>query len=160
LKNKIRDFEFACMNEDEPLDNISFKGFVDKWYKNHVIPHLTQTSYDSYKQIVDKYLMPRFGNMKLKDIKKMHIVEYLTKQETMGTNKYMTLKSIFAKATEWEILKDNPMDNIKEPKRKKKKADFYTESELNHLADVLEHVYPKYRMMIKLAYIGGLRRAE
>src|SRR5699024_8738446 len=28
------------------------------------------------------------------------------------------------------------------------------------LTDVLEHVYPKHRMMIKLAYIGGLRRAE
>lgn len=161
LKNKIRDFEYKCMQEaDEPIDNISFESFSNKWIENHVKPNLTLTTFDSYYQILKDYLLVHFGKIKLKDIKKFHIVEYLSAQKTMGPNKYMVLKSIFGKAVEWEVLKDNPMNGIKEPKREKKDVDFYNEAELNHLFEVLDNCYPKHRIMIKLAAIGGLRRAE
>ena len=161
LKNKIRDFELKCMEEDnEPIDNISFESFSNKWIENHVKPNLTLTTFDSYYQILKDYLLVHFGKIKLKDIKKFHIVEYLSAQKTMGPNKYMVLKSIFGKAVEWEVLKDNPMNGIKEPKREKKDVDFYNEAELNHLFEVLDNCYPKHRIMIKLAAIGGLRRAE
>lgn len=161
LKKLKREFELKCMQEkDEPLDNISFASFVDKWMTNYVKPELTQTSLETYEQILDAYLLDHFGKMKMKDIKKFHIVEYLASQKTMAPNKYMTLKSIFAKAVEWEILKENPTDGIKEPKRKKKVVDYYNEDELNHLFKVLDNCYPKHRIMIKMAAIGGLRRAE
>lgn len=161
LNKKIREFELKCMQEmDEPLDNISFEGFVQKWRKNHVKANLAKTSLDSYDQIINTYLLDYFGKMKLKDIKKFQIVEYLANQDTMGPNKYMVLKSIFNKAVEWEVIKDNPTDHIKEPKRKKRKVNYYNEEELTHLFKVLDKCYPKHRIMVKLAAIGGLRRAE
>jgi len=161
LNKKVREFELQCMQDvDEPLDDISFKGFVERWKDNHVAVNLTKSTMDSYNQILEKYLMDYFGRMKLKDIRKFHIVEYLAKQETMAPNKYMVLKSIFQKAMEWEVLKDNPTNGIKEPERKKKKSGFYNEDELNHLFNVLADCFPKHRIMIKLAAIGGLRRAE
>lgn len=162
LKKKVRDFEIKCFNEqDEPIEKINFSGFVDRWMKNHVDVNLTETTKESYEQILNEGgVLEHFGKMKLKNIKKFHIVEYLGEQKTQAPNKYMVIKSIFAKSVEWEVIKDNPTDGIKEPKREKKSVDFYNEDELNHLFKTLDKCYPKHRIMIKLAAIGGLRRAE
>lgn len=166
LKRKIRDFEVKCFNEkDEPINNITFGKFAKKWEENHVKPNLTKTSLETYQYtLYETGLYDYFAKMKMRNIKKMHIVEYLANEEKekkpLIPNKYMLLKSIFAKAFEWEVIGSNPTDGIKEPKREKKKINFYNEQELEHLFNVLENVYPKHRIMIKLAAIGGLRRAE
>lgn len=164
LKRQARDFEFKCLQEkDEPIDKITFSGFVDRWLKNHVDVNLKLTTKDTYTHVLDNDLLDYFGKMRLKDIRKFHIVEYFTvnKDRPLLPTKYMVLKSIFAKAVEWDIIKDNPTKGIKEPKSKtKRKIDFYTEDEIKHLMNVLEDVYPKHRIMIKLAVIGGLRRGE
>lgn len=166
LNNQARDFEFECMQaNDEPIDNISFEGFVDRWIENHVKVNLKRTSYEAYEQVVNgTNLLDYFRSMKLKDIKRYHLVEYFAKgkrnNETMLPDKYRVLESIFSKAVEWEVLKENPTSHIKEPKRKKRKVNFYNEEQLNHLFKVLDNVYPKHRIIVKLAAIGGLRRAE
>lgn len=167
LKNKVRDFEIQCFNEkDEPIDKVKFGGFVDKWFKNHVKPNLTQTSLETYEYtLYETDLYDKFAKIKLKDIKKYHIVEYFAAQKEENKpllpSKFMVLKSIFAKAVEWDVIKTNPTNGIGEPEsQKKREVDFYNEDELNHLFDVLESVYPKHRIMIKLAAIGGLRRGE
>lgn len=164
LNKKIRDFEFECMQQaEEPIENISFAGFVKRWKKNHVQVNLTASSSDTYDYVLKNNLLEYFGHMKLKDIRKFHIVEYFAKSEGEGLlpTKYMVLKSIFAKAVEWEVINNNPTKGIKEPKpTTKRKIRFYNEDELNHLFNVLDDCYPKHRVMIKLAAIGGLRRAE
>lgn len=164
LNKQVREFELKCMQEvDEPIENISFEGFVKQWIENHVKTNLKLTSYQTYEHILNRTgLLDYFSKMKLKDIKKIHIVEYLAqeKNKPLLPDKFLVLKSIFAKAVEWEVIKENPTNNIKQPKRKKKEVNYYTEEELNHLFKVLENVYPKHRIIIKLAAIGGLRRAE
>lgn len=164
LNNQVRDFELQCLQEqDEPIENITFAGFVDRWMKNHVDTKLTLTSKDTYQVVLDNNLIDYFGEMKLKDIKRFHIVEYFTKEDgkALLPTKYMVLKSIFARAMEWEVLKSNPTLYVDEPKPKNPRTvDFYTEAEIEHLLSVLDNVYPKHRIMIKLAVIGGLRRAE
>ncbi|WP_121605431.1 tyrosine-type recombinase/integrase [Virgibacillus sp. Bac332] len=166
LNKKIRDFEITCFNEkDEPIDKITFSSFVKKWIKNHVDANLALTSKESYIYLLeDCGVLDHFGKMKLKDIKKYHIVEYLAEEQAdnkpLIPNKYLLLKSIFARAHEWDVINQNPTSGIKEPKRERKKVDFYNEDELNHLFKVLDNCYPKHRIMIKLAAIGGLRRGE
>lgn len=162
LDKQIREFEIKCFNEkDEPIEKITFAGFVERWINNYVKPNLAKTTLETYESTLNETgLLDHFMKMKLKDIKKFHIVEYLANQKTLAPNKYMLLKSIFAKAFEWEVISFNPTSGIKEPKREKKKVDFYNEDELNHLFNVLNKCYPKHRIMIKMAAIGGLRRAE
>ncbi|WP_054859108.1 tyrosine-type recombinase/integrase [Gracilibacillus sp. JCM 18860] len=166
LNKKIRDFEIKCFNEkDEPIDKIKFSSFVDRWMKNHVEPNLTLTSKEAYEYLLNHCgVLEYFGEMKLKDIKKYHIVEYLAEEQAENKplipNKYLLIKSIFARAFEWDVININPTSGIKEPKREKRKVDYYNEDELNNLFKVLEDCYPKHRIMIKLAAIGGLRRGE
>lgn len=166
LNKRVLEFELQCLQEvDEPIDDISFSGFVEKWLSNHVEVNLTRTTLETYLYTLNETgLKEYFHKMRIKDIKRFHVVEYLANEEKEGRalipDKYMVLKSIFGKATEWEVIKDNPTQHIKEPKRKKKPVGYYNEDELNHLFSVLDNVYPKHRIMIKLAAIGGLRRAE
>lgn len=164
LKKLKREFELECMQEkNEPIENITFAGFAKRWIDNHVKTNLKHTTYETYEQILNGAgLLDYFARMKLKDIKRFHIVEYLTKEKDkpLLPDKYMVLKSIFAKAVEWEVINENPTRNIKQPQREKRKTNYYNEDELNHLFKVLNNVYPKHRIIIKLAAIGGLRRAE
>lgn len=166
LNKKIRAFELQCMqDEEEPIDDIGFGGFVEKWQENHVNTNLARSSADTYHNTLHKSgLFDYFKRMKLKDIRKYHIVEYISSEQkqkkAMLPEKFLVLKSIFAKAVEWEIIKDNPTKGIKQPEREKKETDYYTEIELNHLFSVLDNVYPKHRIMIKMAAVGGMRRAE
>src|SRR5690625_2357933 len=94
----------------------------------------------------------------------MHILEYFNESQknkkAMLPNQFRLLRTIFNKAVEWDLLTSNPMQFLKEPKREKKKVNFYNEQEMLHLMNVLDNVYPKHRIMIKLAAIGGLRRNE
>src|SRR5699024_6407129 len=165
LKNKIRDFEFKCMQEvDEPIDNISFAKFVDKWLTNYVEVNLKSSTLETYEYVLKSGLLEYFSKMKMKDIKKYHVVEYFTKEvqedKPSITNKNMVLKSIFSKAVEWEVIKDNPARNVKAKNQNKREVNYYNKNELDLLFESIKDINPKYKTIIKLAAIGGLRRAE
>lgn len=163
LNRQAKEFEFEIMKQQEEgmsIDNITFERFVDRWIENHVKVNLKLTTLDTYRQIIDAYLLDYFGNMKMKDIKSFHIVEFLALEETMKADKHNVLRSIFKRAVEWDVITNDPTDKVKRPKRKRKEIEYYTEEELNHLFKILENEYPKHRIMVKLAAIGGLRRAE
>src|SRR5690625_3684167 len=74
LRNQARDFEFKIMQQaDEPIDNISFGGFVKRWLTNHVKANLKHTTFETYDQILNgTTLLDHFNKMKLKEIKRFH----------------------------------------------------------------------------------------
>ena len=162
LRNLKRDFEIEChLEKDEPIENVTFKGFVKKWWENHVEVNLKENTSVMYEHVLNNDILDYFGNMKLKEIRRFHIVEYLNRQKTLAPNKYVVLKSIFKHSVIWEVITDNPTDNVESPVYKtKKKVAYYTEDEIKHLINVLDKVNPKHRIMIKLAVLGGLRRSE
>lgn len=160
LKKLKREFELKCMQEmDEPIDNMTFGTFVIRWKKNHVA-HLKQNTRLHYDTVLNSNTLDHFKNMKLKEIKRMHVIEFLDEQETMKADKLKVLKSIFWKAVEWEVINKNPIQRVKLPATKSKKVRYYNEDELNHLFKVLEECNDKDRVTVKLAAIGGLRRSE
>lgn len=166
LKKQVREFEMACFNDKEvKLEDITFGDFAKRWMENHVEATLTLTTQDYYKYILYRTsLNDHFKKMKMKDIKKYHIVNYLADEvKNKGAvlpNKTLVLKSIFSRAIEWDVIDINPAIGVKAPERQKKEVNYYNEQELNHLFKVLDDVYPKHRIAIKLAAIGGLRRSE
>src|SRR5690625_433352 len=96
LNRQAKEFEFKIMKQQEEgmsIDNITFERFVERWIENHVKVNLKQTTLDTYEQIIDAYLLDYFGNMKVKDIKSFHVVEFLAQQESLKTDKYNVLRS-------------------------------------------------------------------
>jgi len=170
LKKAMIDFELEVRKNQAELDieNITFRRFVDRFMEMYVIPDLSINTRDTYNGYLDNGLLEHFGEIKLKNIKPFHIVEFFKKEKAAGrkslTGKFLLLKSIFSKANKWEVLNHNPTVNVDPPETSKRYKDieFYTTDQLKLLLYVLdnENVYPKHKMQIKMAVFGGLRKSE
>lgn len=170
IKKAITEFEIEVANKEKTkstkLENITFAQFVDRWMENYVRVDLAIGTRDSYNNRLNGGILEALGNKKMSQIKTYDIVVFFKEQkENKAPNiegKYNTLKSVFAKAVEWEVIKQNPMKNVKNPKVKKEKRDieFYDKDQLKILLGVLEMERPKSRIQIKLAALAGLRMSE
>ncbi|MEK4229298.1 tyrosine-type recombinase/integrase [Solibacillus sp. FSL H8-0538] len=68
---------------------------------------------------------------------------------------------MFNKAIEWGYVDSNPCDKAVKLKRaKSKRINFYTESQIQHLLDVLPKLHIKHQLKIKNALFCGLRMTE
>ncbi|MGN4123498.1 hypothetical protein ACMGD3_00375 [Lysinibacillus sphaericus] len=104
--------------------------------------------------------------MKLSKIKTFHVVNFFKEEKEQGkrklNGKYTVLKSIFSKAIDWGVVQENPMKGVKRPyvEKRYREIQFYNENQLKQLLSILDQVYPKHRLQIKLAVFGGLRMTE
>ncbi len=116
----------------------------------YVKAELSFKTRDTYKVSLNNGIIEDLGDYKLSNIKTLHLVECLKRWRercpSVAKGQYTVLKSIFSKAIEWKLIKDNPMDNIKSLRleTKKKDLEFYDEEQLKHLFRVLESVNPKH----------------
>src|SRR5690625_7927574 len=78
LKKELYKFQ-AEIEAGEYIDtkNLKFKDFVDDWIDRHAERNLAKRTQQNYKEKIDKYLLPYFGNDKLEDIKAIHIVMFI-----------------------------------------------------------------------------------
>ncbi|EPD52805.1 hypothetical protein HMPREF1210_01185 [Paenisporosarcina sp. HGH0030] len=165
LNKKIKEFELNCIAKYETgdIEEINFNYCFDRWWKNHVLLHLSPGSRDGYFYFIDD-LIAYFGNMKMKKIKTFHIEEFFIEQRAHKkkslNNKLSMLKSIFRKARYWGLIDSNPTIDFKLPKEKKIEREIYDKSELKELFVAVGKLRERDRIMIKLAAVGGLRRGE
>ncbi|MFD7521396.1 tyrosine-type recombinase/integrase [Paenibacillus chitinolyticus] len=153
-----------------------FSAFIEEWKEKFVLKELEFMTQKNYLYHTDRRILPYFGHMRLDQIKPMHIISFLDdlskpgarndgKEGGLGTSSivynYRVLQSIFSKAaTEWKLIKVNPMENIKKPKEIKGEMKFYDEEELTAVFEALEDTDIQFSMQITLAVTTGMRRAE
>lgn len=168
LKKAMTEFEIevATSQENMNIENITFSNFVDRWMEMYVRPDLTIKTRNTYQSYLNNGILDFFGDMKISKIKTFHIVKFFKEQKEKKkrglTGKYLVLKSIFSKAVTWEVITDNPMRKVDKPEDRPRyrELEFYDDNQLNKLLKVLDKVYPKHRIQIKLAALVGLRIAE
>lgn len=138
--------------------------YVADWIERHK-PMLKQTTYDNYICMLNKHIKPYFANkcLKLKDIKPMHLQEYINiKLNEVSPNtvcKHLTLvKTAMQDALINDLIRSNPAYKVKPPKKEKPKHDFYTVDELVQLLSVAKGTI--LEVPIFLAVMFGLRRSE
>lgn len=168
IKKAITEFEIevANMEIEKEIENINFDQFVRRWMDVYVRVDLTVKSRNSYESCLQGGILKYFKNMKLSKIKTFHIVNYFKEEKEQGkrnlNGKYMVLKSIFSKAIDWGVIQENPMKGVKRPyvEKRHREIQFYNANQLKQLLSILDQVYPKHKLQIKLAVFGGLRMTE
>ena len=170
LKKAMTEFEIEVRNNQSELDveNIDFKSFANRFMEMYVNTDLSIRSRDTYRNYLNSSILDFFGDYKMSKIKTFHVIKYFKEEKELGrrslTGKYLLLKSIFSKAIKWEVIQQNPMDKVDPPEVKKRyrELQYYNVQQLQQLFEVLdnENVYPKHRIQIKLAVLGGLRKSE
>ncbi|WP_411553298.1 tyrosine-type recombinase/integrase [Paenibacillus lautus] len=159
--------------------------------------NLSPTTLDIYERVIHTRLIPEFGHKELIEIKTLSIVTFLKNLEKPGARRppktgkpltekqinklaepldastiayvYRVLKNIFTRAVEWQLIKKNPMQDVKKPADKnakvkilaqRKNPQFYDEIEAQQVVDALYNASRKWRLLILGSMIGGFRRGE
>ena len=147
----------------------TFKAFVEKVYWP-VKEGLRPDTKRCYRRDIALRLMPAFGDMRLKDIDRLHIQQMISACPTRktATNARETLSSILGGAVEMEVLDRNPASlSYRYPKATERPADadgVWLGTFAEHRA-VLEHVHahdagrPIERILV-LGLCFGLRKGE
>lgn len=141
-------------------DSTSFETWAKKWYELNI----SQREYGTQKEItylLNKYIFPSIGIMKIKEIKPYHIKELMLNMKNIPSTEKKVLqliKRILADAIANDIIYKNIAYNIKSTKVISKEKKPLTLEEDKILLDTAKK--HKYGTFILLMRYTGLRREE
>lgn len=174
IKKKLYKFQIEVeAGEYINTKNLKFSDFVHDWYKKHAYKNLEKTTIKNYRSHLDNYLIPHFGNKNLDKIQAIHVVNFLdeiSKPKASNNGKTLsdstiyefdkTLRVIFNKAVEWQVLKESPILNLPRPRIRKKEMNVYNEDDFQKLIKVLYKEHIVWRMFYLTSALSGMRRSE
>ncbi|WP_279401637.1 hypothetical protein [Piscibacillus salipiscarius] len=101
--------------------------------KNMLKAFMLKKTYNNYMEKLNNYILPRFGAMRIEQIKTLHIVDFLNEASQPGFGKRKKdvplssstiyeldkiLRILFNKAVTWQIISKSPMESLERPKLK------------------------------------------
>lgn len=117
----------------------------------------------SYKQRIDSYMMPTFGNMRLDQITERHINIWLNKllerlSSGVAVDVFKMFRQLLDRAKRKRFIMFNPAEDIETPKHSRKKMQVWTKEEFNQFLKVSEGSH--YYIVFYLALATGMRQSE
>jgi len=153
---------------------LSFKQFVDRWYRDYGEANLELKTLHRYKELLARAIQA-FGHIKLEDIKPVDLLAFYKKLQEDGVRKdgkpgglaartilhhHRAISAVLQDAVEWQVIPSNPAARVKPPKVKAKPASFYDKEQTAALLAALDQEPFKYKMMVILALATGVRMGE
>lgn len=140
----------------------TLKGYLDYWIEQRE-HNLSPTTIYGYKSMINNHIIPSLGNIKLNELKPLHIQEYYkekskTLSQTTILHHHRMLRKALEDAKEWQLIKDNPADHVESPKPQKYKSNVLNLDEIKQLLKALES--NRLEVPITLMLFLGLRRGE
>jgi|BioPla2DNA2_1021312.scaffolds.fasta_scaffold04383_2 integrase len=154
---------------------LTFADFVERWIRDYGNSKLAPKTLSSYKDMLQKYILPALGHLKIEQIKPAHLMELYANLQEDGVRydgkkgglsgktisyAHRIISSILQDAVQWQVLASNPCARVKPPKSSSSPAYCYDEQQVVLLLTALEREELKYRVLIQLALFTGLRRGE
>lgn len=174
--NKIAvQFEEQCKNgliSNNP--KLTLDDFVPQYFEI-VKESLSPATYEFYQRCVEQHISPLLGNLRLKDIKPVHVQVFIKKLSTHKVKKstgkrsaatirrYLTvLQSILKQAVKLELLATNPAsaEKLTIQKSVTPKVEIFTKQEAAEMLACLEKEELQFQVLIQLAIMTGARRGE
>ncbi|WP_020525153.1 tyrosine-type recombinase/integrase [Catelliglobosispora koreensis] len=151
-------------NTDFALGKQKFSTYVlETWLPNHIIEISTLQGYTG---MINKHLLPWFGEMRLIDINAQTVREWITHLQTLQPKlsaKYLynlknCLSAIFSTAVNDEILPAHPVHGVKTPTVAAKVVKVITPEQFDVLYDELP--YGDMQLLVETDIETGLRWSE
>ena len=149
------------------------KEYVDLYGTNKWSP----STFDANKGLIDNYINPNIGNMKLSDVTPRimdhfyrNLQKVKSKQKPFGksTSEFITpttiknihkiLRSAFNQAVKWELMQRNPVENCTLPKAEEKKREIWDAETVLRALELCDD--PILSLAIHLAFSCSLRIGE
>lgn len=156
LKDAIYNDDFLAPNKTILKNHLM--DFLEKYKEN-----LSITTYNSYVRICNKYIIPMIGDIKLEDLRPIHIQDYV--DDLVGVLTPQTIKIhinilnlALKRAYKLRLIRENPVEYIEVPKSRKFKNKIYNQEEMVKLLNVSKDT--PLELPIVLASGLGLRISE
>ena len=126
-RSKAEEYKIALEKEKNQRVDMLFDTCCDD-FMQHIKPYVKITTYRTkYETSIVKHIKPYFSGKLVKSIIKQDVEEYMREKEkelaySTVINHLSCLKQIFAEAVDNGYIENNPCQNIK-PSRKKKKSE-------------------------------------
>lgn len=143
----------------EDHSGILFGEVAQDWVKI-ISKEIKKSTLHDYRYSMNRYVLPRFGNIPIKDIGYLDIrkfVSELTCSPKRINNVLVPMRSVLKMAFLSEIIEKNPMDRVKNVKTGK--PDIHPLS-MEEVRTVLENVSPRFRNFFIVAFFTGMRFGE
>jgi integrase len=154
---------------------LTLEEFSQRWLRDYVDKKLAPITRRTYRDKLDKRILPALGHLTLEQIKPLHLLDFFANLEEdgmrldgqpggMGPDSiaqcHRVLSSIFKCAVEWQIVQHNPCRNIKAPPIPKRDLNCWDEEQTYTMLAALEKEPMQFRVMVTMAALTGLRRGE
>lgn len=132
-----------------------------QWKKEKLRP----STYRSYKDTLEQYIIPELGHIKLFDLTPLKVQEYYDKQVKEGKLSHTSinyhhrvLRAAFNQAEKWRFIRDNPTFGAEPPSIPKYKPTLLSDKQILQVLAALKND-PRY-LSILLSLHTGMRRGE
>jgi integrase len=125
-KTKLMAKVFSGVYSEPSKINIS--QWLDTWFNTYKKMYIKEQTSDLYLTMMDSVINPRIGELKLRDIKQMHIQELVNRlcKDGYATSTIYKVKNIlnpaFRIAKMNKLIQDNPFQNIQMPQGSEKQV--------------------------------------
>lgn len=152
----LTDSDYAKMTLDK---------YVNEWL-NRDKQHISVTTYDKYKHMLDKHITPYFSKLGIPviNIKPIHLENYCNEKINEGLSSTTVLKHIgiispaLKDAVKNEYIRLNPCEYMNKPKRSKYSPSYYDVEQLRKLISVCTGTPIETPVILGITL--GLRRSE
>lgn len=143
----------------------TFAQWLDYWYKDIILPQIEQTTAYGYRGMIENYLKPQLGEIRLQKLTARDIQQYYTwlmDEKGLSPNTVIKhhnlLTNTLNAAERQEYITKNPMRAVSPPKRRQREARFYTPEQLGVL--LAKAVGTRLELPVYICAYLGLRRGE
>ena len=142
---------------------ITVASFLRKWLTNYQ-DSIRPKTYQQYRQIINQYLVPGIGTVKLKDLRPDQIQTFYTQQSREGKSLrtilliHSVLHRSLNQALRWGLVGRNPAQAVNRPRLRKKEMHTLDENQVRILLETARG--SRWEMLFWMAVTTGLREGE
>lgn len=143
----------------------TFAQWLDYWYRDIILPQIEETTAYGYRGMIENYLKPQLGEIRLQKLTARDIQQYYTwlmDEKKLSPNTVIKhhnlLTNTLNAAERQEYITKNPMRAVSPPKKRQREAKFYTPEQLGIL--LAKAVGTRLELPVYICAYLGLRRGE
>ena len=146
-------------------EDMLYKDYLDRWLLDYCVNNLAPKTIKTYKQLINSYIVPRLGNIKLDKLKPLdlqslynHIQNDLKLSGTTALRCHEVINSSLKHAIQWQMLNRNVASAVQRPKKNKIEMNVLTAEQTTMLLQRVSRL--TLYLPILLAVTTGMRRGE
>jgi integrase len=150
-----RRIEINSQNAQKQFHSVTVGALIERFMEQHVPRHCRKLTASVYRSLFETHIRPKWGTCFLHDLRPMGVKEWL---EEMSHSRQVKahvrglMHTLFRAAIMWELIERNPVDLVRQSRKRLKPPRVLTPAEFKALLGELSE--PHKTMVITVACLG------